>query len=97
MLALTAFASPGKPAPGTYVLVKDFKITGVSKFEGGRGSAVHAAETKTKIYKVGETIVADEFFWDDDAQRWGAKIVFCSQNRSIPMEYLKLVKKPGAK
>jgi hypothetical protein len=76
-----------KPSPGKYRLLEDFPIRGCFRHGGGfEGSG--CLEERTQTYRAGDIIDVDRFFWDNQTNRWGAKVVVFSQNRSIPMNLL---------
>lgn len=93
---LAALAAPicsyaaQEPPHGTYVFTKSYTIEGCMEYSGGRGIAAHCEKTGKKTYRVGEKIEVDTFFWDDQSQQWGAKVVLFGQYRSVPLPYIKL-------
>jgi len=90
----TAARAETPPPAGIYSFVSEFSIEGCSEYDGGRGVAPVCKKTENRVYQKGELLAVDDFFWDDGTRSWGAKVVFLSQNRSVPMKYLKETKLP---
>ena len=73
--------------PGKYRLLQDFAIQECVKHGGGfEGSG--CLEQGTRIYKAGEIIDVETFFWDRQGKECGAKVVVFNTFRSIPVGLL---------
>ncbi len=89
---------PVQPMPraGKYRLLADFELRGCVKHDEGRGIAGgRCLQEGVKTYRKDEVLDVEEFFWDDNAREFGAKVVVFEQFRSIPVKHLAAHIAPG--
>ena len=68
-------------------MIEDFPIRGCARHGGGfEGSG--CLDERTEIYRRGQDIDVETFFWNDATKEWGAKVVVFGANRSIPVRLL---------
>ncbi len=99
-VAITGLGSPGEaraespPPTGIYTVVSEFLLEGCAEYENSRGVAAHCKKTEKRTYPKGQLLAVDEFFWDDAAKSWAAKVIHLGQNRSIPITAIERAQLP---
>lgn len=88
-------SSQTTPTAGIYTFLSEFSLEGCAEFEDSRGTAAHCKKTEKRTYQKGQLLAVDEFFWDDAAKSWGARVMHLGQNRSVPMTALQRAELPA--